>query len=543
MLSFSKRNKIILLLLILAIAVFFRFYKLSEIPPGLYPDVAINGVNALDAIKTGNYKVFYPENNGREGLFMNLIAVSFMIFGPSVWAIKIVAALFGIFTVLGTFLLARQLFKYLNSDSGSEIIALLSAFFMAISFWHVNFSRIGFRAIMVPFFLVWGLYFLFKAINSDPNTRINPNDPNKKSRFATGYWILAGLAFGLGFHSYIAFRVAPLIILPIFIIWIIKNRPRLKLSPWILFVIFALIAAAPLLYYYAKNPGDFMGRTGQVSVFASGSVVKTLIQSTVKTLGQFVAAGDYNWRHNFSGLPEIFWPLIPFFIIGIFYSIFQIFKKRNYIDRSYSLLTTHYTLLFTWGVMLLPSIATSEGLPHALRSIGAVPFSYIFTGLGFYLITAKVKNINSKLLFRILIFAFCIAIAYFSYKLYFIDWAQNPNVKGAFTQRFVDEANYLKSLPKNIKKYVMVNEDGVPVPYPDGIPMPAQTIKFLDYNNSEITYLKKDQLNELLYQNLQAPSVILPMAYDNNFFELLKQKYPAGKIENLGEFSAFKINF
>jgi 4-amino-4-deoxy-L-arabinose transferase-like glycosyltransferase len=134
MLTLSRGNKIILLILILAIAVFFRFYKLAEIPPALYPDVAMNGNNALDAIKTGDYKVFYPENNGREGLFMNLIALSFLTFGASVWAIKIVAALFGIFTVLGTYLLAKQLFKYFLMDSRAEIIALLSAFFMAISF-------------------------------------------------------------------------------------------------------------------------------------------------------------------------------------------------------------------------------------------------------------------------------------------------------------------------------------------------------------------------------------------------------------------------
>jgi hypothetical protein len=313
------------------------------------------------------------------------------------------------------------------------------------------------------------------------------------------------------------------------------------LGRWIIFVIFALLAAAPLFYYYAKNPADFMGRAGQVSIFASQNPIKMLATSTIKTLGQFVVAGDYNWRHNFSGSPEIFWPLIPFFIIGIFYSIFQILKKRNYIDRSYSLLTTHYTLLAAWGAMLLPAIATNEGLPHALRSIGAIPPSYIFTGLGGYLIISRIKNF--KMLFSILIFAFCIAVAYFSYKLYFIDWAQNSNVKGAFTQKFVDEANYLKSLPTNIKKYVIVNEDGVPVPYPDGIPVPAETIKFLDYNNSEITYLKSNQFSELLSQYLQTPSLILPMAYDKNLFGQLKQKYPSGKIESLGEFSAFKINF
>jgi len=548
MLSSPKRYKIILLLLILAIAVFFRFYKLAEIPPALYPDVAMNGTNALDAIKTGDpvkfitsfgttgqgFKVFYPENNGREGLFMNLIAASFLTFGASVWAIKFVAALFGIFTVFGTYLLTRRLFKYFGTDADSEIIALLSTFFLAISFWHVNFSRIGFRAIMVPFFLVWGLYFIFRGFDSD----------NRKSEIVN--FIIAGLFFGLGFHTYIAFRIAPLIIVPLFIIWIIKNRPRPKLAPWVIFVIFALLAAAPLLYYYAKNPADFMGRAGQVSIFASANPIKTLMLSTIKTLGQFVAIGDYNWRHNLAGSPEIFWPLIPFFIVGVFYSIFQIFKKQNYVNKSYSLLAAHWTLLFAWGAMLLPSIATAEGLPHALRSIGAIPPSYIFIGLGLYLVIQNKKfQIQNYKTLLILFFIGLTSLVGIEYWRYFIFWAQNPNVKGAFEQRFVDEANYLNSLNLNIKKYVIVNEDGVAVPYPDGIPMPAQTIMFLTRINRPetlVTYFKRDETSKL--PNCSNCSVvILPMKYDENLFSQLKQKYPGGKIETLGEFSVLKIGF
>ena len=53
-----------LLLIILIIASFFRLYNLSgtnSVPPGLYPDEAINGNNASEALDTGNFKVFYPK--------------------------------------------------------------------------------------------------------------------------------------------------------------------------------------------------------------------------------------------------------------------------------------------------------------------------------------------------------------------------------------------------------------------------------------------------------------------------------------------------
>ena len=168
--EFIKKHKIaILLILVMATAIFFRLYKLGQIPPGLYPDVAINGNDALQALKSGDFKAFYPENNGREGLFMNLIAASFWLFGASVWAIKIVPAILGILTILGIYLLTFHLFSFGRlmqkkfSGDAPKYIGLLAAFFTAVSFWHVNFSRLGFRAIMAPFCLVWSFYFLFKV--------------------------------------------------------------------------------------------------------------------------------------------------------------------------------------------------------------------------------------------------------------------------------------------------------------------------------------------------------------------------------------------
>src|SRR3989344_5677086 len=151
------------LVVILALAAFFRFYQLAETPPGLYPDEAVNGTNAQEVVASGTYKLFYPENNGREGLFINLISVSLRLFGNEPWAIRGVSALVGLLTVWGLYLLARELF-WQEDTARRERIALLAAFFLATSFWHILFSRIGFRAIMTPFFLVWGFYFLYNMI-------------------------------------------------------------------------------------------------------------------------------------------------------------------------------------------------------------------------------------------------------------------------------------------------------------------------------------------------------------------------------------------
>src|SRR3990167_10730748 len=136
--NLMKNKSLLFLIIILVIASFFRLWQLNGIPPGLYPDVAIYANDALDSLKTKDFKVFYPENNGREGLYMWILALSFSLFGVSIWSIKIVTATAGILTVLGLYLLIKELFNNVTiKQFNNETVALLSSFFLATSFWHV----------------------------------------------------------------------------------------------------------------------------------------------------------------------------------------------------------------------------------------------------------------------------------------------------------------------------------------------------------------------------------------------------------------------
>ena len=145
------------LLLVVIIATFLRLYQLDAAPPGLYPDEAMNGNNALEALRTGEWRTYYPENNGREGLFINIQAIFLLAFGQNEpWVLRLPSALFGILTVLGLYFLAKELW--------GVRVGLLASFLLATSFWHIIFSRIGFRAIMAPLLAVWGFYFFLKAV-------------------------------------------------------------------------------------------------------------------------------------------------------------------------------------------------------------------------------------------------------------------------------------------------------------------------------------------------------------------------------------------
>jgi len=483
----NKNSKLVfvLLSLIIIIAGFLRAYNIKSLPPGLYPDEAMNGNNALEAISIGNWKVFYPENNGREGLFINIQGLSIKAFGNEPWALRIVSVIFGTLTVLGVYFLAKELFVKLSrrfsrdSDFTSERtekmiplnqkIALLSAFLIATSFWHINFSRIGFRAIMAPFFLTWALYFLLKGLR------------NQKWLL---YGIISGFVYGLGMHSYIAYRATPLLILIVFGMWFFthKESRRATLKIFIVFALFSLLAFAPLGYHFLKNPADFMGRTSQVSVFSSETPLKDLALNTLKTLGMFGVVGDYNWRHNISANPQLFWPVGTIFLIGVLFGLIGIFKKPLN-DRDKTIKFASWILFSALAIVSLPVVISNEGIPHALRSIIMIPPVFILAGFGGIWLYEFLKNHFGKFehgIFRKFLFIasliFLIILPFNAYYDYFIAWGKNYNVQGAFATDYVAIGRELNNLPSERPKFVIIQAPGAEV---RGIPMPSQTVMFI----------------------------------------------------------------
>lgn len=522
-------------------------------PPGLYPDEAMNGNNTLEALATGDMKIFYPENNGREGLFINIQAFSVAFWGNEPWALRSVSAIFGFLTVLGLYLLAKELYSQrTNGDIVSrlmklkteiqnlnaKIIALLSSFFLATSFWHINFSRIGFRAITVPFLTTFSFYFLFRGF--------------RRKKMLDFIW--SGIFMGLGFHTYIAFRIVPFVVIAVLILKSIdiiksseieskKENIKIFFSQIIIYGVFALLAALPIFYYFYTHPEDFVGRAGQVSIFASENPIQELTKSAFLTLAQFNLVGDHNWRHNFSGSPLLFWPVGIFFLIGIAISLKKCFKFVIQAFRKFAhnpLPVEHAFLLIWFAGMLAPSILSTEGLPHALRSIGAIPPSFIFAGIGAFSVYSfsekKIFRYSNKKLTLAVYGIILLLIAVFGFKKYFIDYANSPEIKGAFSDNYVKIGKFINNLPQEMDKYIVVNAGGVAV---NGIPMSAQTTIFItnsfrhaDQLEKKIYYIFPNELDKIDFDS-RSSYMIMPLERDE---DLLKQiaNYAPGK-HNKGE--------
>lgn len=465
--------------LIVLTAVFFRLWHLNATPPGLFPDEAMNGNNAHEALRTAppasGFKMFYPENNGREGLFINLQALSVRVLGHTSFALRFVAALFGIGTVIALYFFVREYTE-------NKRTALFASFLVATSFWHVLISRLGFRANMAPFALTAGLACLYYAYNR------RHDKPHASALLAS---VLGGIFFGIGFHSYIAYRIAPLILIPPLLLFIQSAR-RDKMGCVLcipaLFLFFTFVAAVPLGYYFLVHPQDFFGRTAQISIFQDPNPLFALVKNTAKTLQMFYFAGDFNQRHNLSGSPELWWPVAIFFTIGIVESV----RKR-------------YWVLFLWfAIMLLPVVISSEGVPHALRAIVVIPPVFAFAGIGAAHVWRwfELHRPFFRIVGKIAMIVLCAAIVYQTGFAYFITWAKSENTSRAFGGDLYAIGLFLNRAPLDVPKYVITDE--VESIDRTGRPMALQPILFVTE-----TYLPEpDGYKNIFYKTLKdAPQI------------------------------------
>src|SRR3989344_2158171 len=480
------------LILILVVATVLRVTSIDSVPPGLYPDEAMNGNNALEALRTGEFKVFYPENNGREGLFINIQALSLSIFGNTSWALRLPSVIFGLFGVLGIYFLTREI---LFHHRQREELSLLATFLSATSFWYINFSRIAFRAIMAPAALVWGIYLLLLSFR---RARL-PGLLNKLLLPAIG-----GVVYGLGFHSYIAYRATPVIILAVFAFYWLKARKERWLKEFsnviLVFTIFSLLTFLPLGLYFAENPQDFFGRTAQISVLSSPSPIASLALNVMKTAGMFNFVGDWNWRHNIAGRPLLFWPVGIMFLVGITSGLLTILRKPRG-GRSSENSTVAFALLFIWlATAALPVVASSEGLPHALRAILMVPTVFIISALGGLSIFNYLKPRIKMEYLRLGISGLIVILMVEAYASYFFTWGKNPHTADAFNRDYVLLGEELNSLPQDQLKIVVVTASGFEV---RGLPMPTQTVMFItdtfgieQRQAKNIYYVTSDKFND-----------------------------------------------
>lgn len=353
------------------IAIFFRFFQLNTLPPGFQFDEAFNAIDA-QLVLAGNRPLFLPANAGREVLYTYWQALLIRFFGFDVYTLRLASAILGVIAVPVTYLLVRRLLRH-----QSRTVATATALVLAISLWHIHFSRYGIRVITMPiiFSAAFGLAWL-GAFAATRRTRILA-------------YIGSGFFTGLSVWTHPTGRLAPFVLIG-FTLWLLWQYPARRRWGWdtplgglITSGIIAFLVFLPLGIEFYRHPEFFFGHASEVSVFAervSGdSPLTTLLENILHVLGMFSFAGDLGWTHGLAGRPVFDWPLAILFYIGAGIGAARLFTRRYAAaedDRA------ALAIFAIWAaVMLFPSIL-SEAAPNYSRTLPALPALFVPAGLG-----------------------------------------------------------------------------------------------------------------------------------------------------------------
>lgn len=336
------------------VAAALRFWKLGDIPPGLYRDEAFNGLDAL-AILDGQHALYFSANNGREPAYIYLVALFIPLLGRTAAAVRIIAAITGTLTTWVTYRLA--------SDWFDRRTGLLAAWLFAVTLWPLHLSRIGLRAILLP--LMLGLTFWLAG-----RAYVAPQSRPQQ-------WLLAGLVYGAAFYTYLAIRFTPLLILILvaYLLWQERARPRRRsLWPGLLwFAAGTALALLPLIVLFVRHPDLLFGRAGQVSILNpainEGNLWRTAGQQIMAALGMFFVRGDTILRHNPAARPIFDLLMTIPFLLGVIWCLRQWRRPAA-------------AALLLWTAVMLGPTILAEDTPHFLRAAGILPAVMIFPAIG-----------------------------------------------------------------------------------------------------------------------------------------------------------------
>jgi 4-amino-4-deoxy-L-arabinose transferase-like glycosyltransferase len=343
------------LAVIIALAGWLRINQLEELPAGFYCDEAGLGYNAYSILETGRDEtgellplyIWSFDTSFKNPVFVYASMLPLSILGPTPFAVRLTAALFGLATVIGMFFLGRAMM--------GVRVGLLAALFLAICPWHLHFSRIAFELISFPTFFVFGLVGLV--------------------RFARGgRGLLWGtLLMALCFYTYVPAKLfVPLFLLgfAVFFRRPLLARRRETIAAACLF----LLTVAPSITFDVQNQHRARQYFGDTTLLGSTASPVELGRRLIINYVAFFSTdflfekGDDIIRHAVQGHGELYPFFAPFLVLGLLTAS----GRRD-----------PPLLLVLWWLTLYPlAAALLNEIPSASRGFIGAPGLCLLTAIG-----------------------------------------------------------------------------------------------------------------------------------------------------------------
>lgn len=377
----KSKLTITLLIGIILLAGVLRLWQLGNVPISPDWDEVALGYDAYSFIHTGRdeYGKFLPVvlrsfDDYKPALYAYLSVPTIFLFGVTSFAVRLPSAIFGILTVIATFFFVKELFK--RND-----LALLSSFLLAISPWHIQFSRIAFESNVGMGLNLFAALFFIKGLKRP--------------------WllILSAICAALSLYVYQSEKVfTPLLLLSLLLIYL-KDFIRLPRMNIAIFFVTGILMISPMVYAIVTDTSSLLRAKG-TSVFqdqavllkeniilleqdkANNDVLGLLVDNRRVVYAKTIISGylshfNPNWfirgdiaRHHAPDMGLLYLWEIPFILMGIYILCTGPFSRKT------------KAIIFTWLLLAPIPASITTGVPHAVRTLNFLPMWQILAAVG-----------------------------------------------------------------------------------------------------------------------------------------------------------------
>jgi 4-amino-4-deoxy-L-arabinose transferase-like glycosyltransferase len=351
-----KRSNI-LLCIILFLGTLLRFYQIDNNPPGLYVDEVSIGYNAYTILQGGvdehgvSFPLFFKAfGEYKMPAYIYTTAAAMAVFGKNEFAVRFVSALSGVLTLFVFYHLVNKLMLFDKSKEVEfirEKISLLAFFLLAISSWHIHFSRGGFEVSLGVLLYISGLFFYITYWE-------------KRNNF---HFLIANIFLLLSVYTYNTFRIVTPITWAFLGFIFLRKLPKKRKSILFSMGIFILLFIPMALFSLTPGGAERFSQASAFSEYIAETTPEKIITYPMVFIKNYLSffsldflfgSGDGIGRHQPPGFGLLYRWQLPFLLIGFGWLI----------SRNKKLLK--YAVLAILFITPLPAALTRPS-PHSLR--------------------------------------------------------------------------------------------------------------------------------------------------------------------------------
>jgi hypothetical protein len=335
----------------IALVLFFRYYRLSEVPPEMNSDHAEKILDILRVL-LGDNLIFFQSNGGREALIFYLGAAVHRFLGLPLGfdALKWVS--------ISIAVLALPFIYLLGGEMGSRRAGWLAFVLAGIAYWPNVVARFGLRLPFYMLFTASTLYFLLHGIRTGKRN----------------FFIYAGISLGLSFYGYSADRILPLLVLVGIGLYLIhrqsEGRRLFTLISLLALVLVSFVIFVPLLRYILSEPDAFLFRTltrmGGLERPLEAPSYQIFLNNAWRALAMFSWDNGEIWPTSIPHYPALGVISGALFYLGAGLLVIRYLRQRHWLDLFW---------LVSIPILQLPStlsLAFPAENPNLYRTGGAL---------------------------------------------------------------------------------------------------------------------------------------------------------------------------